>query len=209
MEVCLSWSLCGGRCAAQQKDGRKGDARQRIDQKGEVPLDVGQIAGQRRGQHERQVVDGRAVTQLPDAVVAREVVDHKSRREGNHHAGTHAQERTDDNQLGHAPCKEAGHAAQEEERKPRGQERELVAPFGNFTRQQHEGDDEQRRKRREHLNLEVGGMGKDAVHVAQNGGDGQPRQRGDGRDGPDGKQRRERNGPFAGSDFHGCGIFGP
>ena len=182
---------------------RQRDARQRVDQKGEVPVDIGQIARDHGGHNERQVVDRRAVTQLPDAVVAREIIDDEARGQGNDHAGPDAEDTTDDDQPRHTAGEQARHAAQEEDREPDGQDRQFVAAFGELSREQYEGDYQQRRQRREHLYLEVRDLGKHLVQIAQNGRDGQSGQRRDGRHGPDGQQDDERDGTFSGFDFHG------
>lgn len=64
---------CGNGCRIRQgrfsqgKRQQQRNAGQQIDQKGIVPVDRRQPAGQRRGQHERHVADRRADPELPDA----------------------------------------------------------------------------------------------------------------------------------------------
>ena len=162
-----------GALPLEQERQRKRNTRQGIDQEGQVPVDVGQVSRHDGRQHERQVVDRRAVPQLPDTVIARKVVDHEPRGEGDYHTGADTEDTADDDEPHHAPGEEAGHAAQEEEQQPEGEDPQAVRPDGEAAREQHEGDDEQRRQRREHLDFEVRGFGEDAVQIAQHGRDGQ------------------------------------
>ena len=136
-----------------------------------MPVDTGQVTGQGRGSHEHQVADRRTVTQLPDAVAAREVIDHQTRGEGNDHAGPDAQQAAHGDQAGHAPGEEARQSGGKEEGQPDGQRPELVATDREAARKQDKGNDEQRRQRGEHLDLEVGCMGgKIRFQISQNGG---------------------------------------
>ena len=185
---------------------RQRDARQGVDQKGQMPVNVGQITRDHGGYHERQIVDRRAVTQLSDAVVAREIIDDQTRRKRNDHTGPDAEDAADDDQPRHTAGEQAGHAAQEEDRESDDQNLEFVAAFGELSREQHEGDYQQRWQRREHLDFEVRDLGKHLVQIAQNGGYGQSGQRGNGRHGPDCQQHDERNGAFSCLDFHSRGF---
>ena len=167
-----------------------------------MPVDVGQIARQGGCQHKREVVDRRAVPQLADAEVAREILDDESRGEGDDHAGADTEDAAGDDQTDDAAQEETRHAGQKEDRKSGGEDFEFAAPFGELPGEQHEGDDEQRGERREHLDFEVGDLREDPVQVTQNRGDGQSGERRDGRHGPDGQQNGKRDEAFSGFDFH-------
>lgn len=204
--------LHGGTIRAESdEEKRQGqrDARQGIDQKGQMPVHIGQIARDDGGQHEGQVVDRRTVAQLAHAVIAREIIDHESRRKRNHHACADAEDTADDDQPRHALGKDAGDAAQKEDRKSDGENPEFVPAHGEASRKQHEGDDKQRRKRGQHLNFEVGGFGKYPVQIPQNRRYGKSRQRGDRRHGPDRQQYRKRDRTFSCFDFHCPVVYRP
>lgn len=193
--------------APEEERQHERNARQGIDQEGKMPVDFSQVTRYGSRYDERQVVDRRAVTQLPDAVVAREIIDDQARREGNDHTGPDTQDATDNDQPRHAPGKDAGHAAQEKDRKPGDQDFEFVLTHRQFSGEQHEGNDQQRRQRRKHLDFEVRDLGEHLVQVAQNRGDGQSRQRRNGRHRPDSQQHDERNGAFSCFDFHCRGFY--
>lgn len=198
-----------GATAPEEKRQGQRDARQGIDQKGQMPVHIGQIARDDGGQHEGQVVDRRTVAQLAHAVIAREIIDHESRRKRNHHACADAEDTADDDQPRHALGKDAGDAAQKEDRKSDGENPEFVPAHGETSRKQHEGNDKQRRKRGQHLNFEVGGFGKYPVQIPQNRRYGKSRQRGDRRHGPDRQQYRKRDRTFSCFDFHCPVVYRP
>ena len=195
-----------GAAAPEEERQRERDARQGIDQERKMPVDLGQVARHGGRHDEREVVDRRTVPQLPDAAVPREIVDDQARREGDDHAGADTEDAADDDEPRHAAGEQAGHAAQKENRKSYDQDFEFVPPLGEFSGEQHEGDDQQRRQRGEHLDFEVRNLGKHLVQIAQNRGDGQSGQRRNGRHGPDCQQHDERNGAFSCLDFHSRGF---
>ena len=198
-----------GALPLEQERQRERNTRQGIDQEGQVPVDVGQVARHDGRQHERQVVDRRAVPQLPDTVIARKVVDHEPRGEGDYHTGADTEDTADDDEPHHAPGEEACHAAQEEDRQSDGEDLELVLADGELAGKQDEGDDQQRGQRREHLYFKVGGLREDFIQVAEDRRDRQPRQRGDCRHRPYRQQHPERNRTFACLDFHCQWIYTP
>lgn len=83
---------------------------QRVDQKREMPVDVGEIARKRRGEYERQIVDRGAVSQLPDAVLSGEVGDDESRGKRDDHTGSDAEDAADEDQRRDVADEQAGDA---------------------------------------------------------------------------------------------------
>ena len=157
-----------GAAAPEEERQRERDARQGIDQERKMPVDLGQVARHGGRHDERKVVDRRTVPQLPDAAVPREIVDDQARREGDDHAGADTEDAADDDEPRHAAGEQAGHAAQKENRKSYDQDFEFVPPLGEFSGEQHEGDDQQRRQRGEHLDFEVARRRENRIQVAQN-----------------------------------------
>ena len=118
----------GGRMLPMQKrQEEKRNDRQRIDQKREMPVDICQIARKGGGQHERQVVDRGAVTQLPDAIISGEIVDDQTRREGDDHSRSDAEDAADEYQRRDVADEQTGDAAQQEDRQSDDQNAQLVA----------------------------------------------------------------------------------
>lgn len=150
----------------RREDERNG--RQRVDQKREMPVDVGEIARKRRGEYERQIVDRGAVSQLPDAVLSGEVGDDESRGKRDDHTGSDAEDAADEDQRRDVADEQAGDAAQQEDHESDDQNPQFVAADRQFPRQQHERDDEQRRQRSEHLDFEVARRRENRIQVAQN-----------------------------------------
>lgn len=96
--------------AMQERREDERNGRQRVDQKREMPVDVGEIARKRRGEYERQVVDRGAVSQLPDAVLSGEVGDDESCRKRDDHTGSDAEDAADEDQRRDVADEQAGDA---------------------------------------------------------------------------------------------------
>ena len=110
-----------------------------------MPVDRRQPAGQRRGEHQRNVADRRTDPKLTGTVGSGEMVCDQSGRQRDHHPGSHPEHAVDKNQQHDVLCEQAEKTADAEQRESRVKNQQLVPAHRQLTGQQDERNDQQRR----------------------------------------------------------------
>ncbi len=172
-----------------------------------MPVALVEPSHHKSGQYERHIRYAAFYAELLHAVPPHERVGYHACRKRNHKAASASQHAAYQYKLHHVVGKEIKHSGRKVDGKSSYHDAHLVARFGEFAGEQHEGYYQQVRQHREQLDFQVRCMREYSVEVAEHGADGQPRKVDHQRHRPYCQQSRQCDGAFSGGYSHGRIIW--